>query len=320
MNMEEDKLLVKIAEMYYQEDKNQSQISKALNIHRTTISRLLKRTREEGIVNISINYDYAGTYRLENQLEEMFGLEKAIIVPVATDMKLEQKNKMLADAVNTYLKTKIKDNMILGFSWGKTIAAVGESLAIEGYKDITCVPMIGGPAGRLCSDYHVNTITYQAAKNLEAKALLIDAPAIPETIALKDALLKNDFNQALSQMWKQLDIAILGIGSPCLSMNETWSQFYGDDVTALLEREQAVGDVVSRFYTMDGVEIKNDLNDRIVGISTYDLKQTKIRIGVVEAVEKAKAIVGAMHGRYINVLVTTEETAREVLAISKRQS
>ena len=45
MQKEEDKLLVRIAEMYYQEDKNQSQISKELNIHRSTISRLLKRSR-----------------------------------------------------------------------------------------------------------------------------------------------------------------------------------------------------------------------------------------------------------------------------------
>jgi DNA-binding transcriptional regulator LsrR (DeoR family) len=43
----EDKLLVQIAQMYYQEDKNQSQISKELNIHRSTISRLLKKSREE---------------------------------------------------------------------------------------------------------------------------------------------------------------------------------------------------------------------------------------------------------------------------------
>ena len=52
MQKEEDKLLVRIAEMYYQEDKNQSQIAKELNIHRSTISRLLKRSRNEGIVNI----------------------------------------------------------------------------------------------------------------------------------------------------------------------------------------------------------------------------------------------------------------------------
>ncbi len=50
----EDKLLVQIAQMYYQEDKNQSQISKELNSHRSTISRLLKKSREEGIMTITI--------------------------------------------------------------------------------------------------------------------------------------------------------------------------------------------------------------------------------------------------------------------------
>ncbi|WP_396954438.1 helix-turn-helix domain-containing protein, partial [Niallia sp.] len=38
--------------MYYQENKTQSQIATELNIHRSTISRLLKRSKEEGIVQV----------------------------------------------------------------------------------------------------------------------------------------------------------------------------------------------------------------------------------------------------------------------------
>ena len=317
MKMDEDKLLVRVAEMYYQEDKKQSEIAKELNIHRTTISRLLKRSREEGIVNITINYDFSGTYQLESQLEERFGLTKAIIVPAAIDMKTEQKNVVLANAVNDYLPTIIKDNMMVGFSWGKTMAAVANLLTEQAMEGVVCVPMIGGPSGRLSSDYHVNTITYEAAKKLKAKALLIDSPAIPETLTLKKALLENEFNKELLKHWKNLDIAILGIGSPHLSTNETWRQFYGDDVMELLRKEQVIGDVVSRFYNAEGQHVNSDLDERIIGIDPKDLQNTKIRIGVAEGIEKAGSIYGALLGEYINVLITTEETAKEVLYIAK---
>ncbi|GCF94264.1 Cro/Cl family transcriptional regulator [Enterococcus florum] len=313
MYKDEDKLLVRIAEMYYQEDKNQSQISKELNIHRSTISRLLKRSREEGIVTISINYDKAGTYDLEKQLKERFGLEKAIIVQAAPEMNRTQKDKLLASGVGDYLAEILEDEMIIGFSWGETMAAIPEGLGTYTVSNITCIPMIGGPSGRLISDFHVNTITYEASKKLNGRALLIDSPAFPDTVSLKKALMENEFNQELIDYWRKLDIAILGIGSPTLQASESWKQFYGEDVLAYLEGKKVIGDVVSRFFNLEGQHIDNELDDRLIGIDISDLKRTPYRIGIAAMVDKAEAIASALKGGYINVLVTTEETAIEVL-------
>lgn len=313
--MDEAKLLIRIAEMYYQEDKNQSEISKALNIHRSTISRLLKRIREEGIVNITINYDISETYELESRLESTFGLKKAIIVPGATDGELEQKIDELGEAAADYLKSILSDKMNIGFSWGKNMAAVATAMDRDNnFQDLTCVPLIGGPSGKLSSDYHVNTITYQIAKKLGAQALLIDAPAIPETVELKDSLLENDFNQILAGLWKKLDIAVLGIGSPELSTNETWVQFYGAEVLDILKCGKAVGDVVSRFFNIEGETIDSELDKRVVGIAPQDLKKIDTRIGVVESIKKRDATIGAMRGEFINVLVTTESVAQAILS------
>ncbi|MCH4176538.1 MAG: sugar-binding transcriptional regulator [Streptococcaceae bacterium] len=315
--MDEDKLLVRIAEMYYQEDKNQSQISKELNIHRTTISRLLKRSREEGVVQIIINYDTAGTYNLEKKLEEKFNLKKAIVIPVAADMKRKQKDQLLAQGLADFLPKILKDNMNIGFSWGQTMGAVSNAFPELNLNNITCVPMIGGPSGRLISDYHVNTITYEAAKKLRGKALLIDSPGIPETEALKTALIRNEFNQELIQIWRKLDIAIMGVGSPLLKGNDTWRQFYGEDILRSLKAKEIVGDVVSRFYTEDGIHVESELDRRIIGIEVSDLKRADYRIGVAESLDKVTALIGALKGQYINVLVTTEETADSILRFKK---
>lgn len=315
MNMDEDRLLVKIAEMYYKEDKNQSDISKELHIHRSTISRLLKRSREEGIVQITINYDIAGSYAIERQLEDTFHLKKAIVVPASSNLQKEQKNMLLADALNDYLDAVLMDHMTIGFSWGQTMAAVATCLKEKDTREIVCVPMIGGPSGRLISRYHVNTITYEIARKLKAEALLIDSPAFPETQELSDSLLQNEFNQELQQYWKHLDMAILGIGSPCLSVNETWQQFYGEDVLQSLHEKNVIGDIVSRFYTDDGIPVVSGFDKRIIGITMEDLKRTPIRIGVAESPEKTTAIKGALKGSYVNVLITTEETAKGILTI-----
>lgn len=313
--MNEDKLLIRIAEMYYQENKNQSEISKALNIHRSTISRLLKKSREEGIVQIKINYDKDESYELEKQFLDRFQLKKIIIVRSAKEMKEEQKKVAIAQAADEYLSSILEDNQVIGFSWGSMLSTFANHIKPKQTEAILCVPMIGGPAGKLSSDFHVNTITYEAAKKLNGKALLIDAPAFPESEEMKAALLKNDFNQELVAIWKKMDIAIFGIGSPNLSGEQTWMDFYGEDILQSLTQQEVVGDVISRFYNSQGEHISSVLDNEIIGTDISDLIKIETRIGLAESVEKARAILGALRGNYINVLVTTEETAREMLKI-----
>ncbi|MDH6364908.1 DNA-binding transcriptional regulator LsrR (DeoR family) [Enterococcus sp. PF1-24] len=318
--MNEDKLLIKIAEMYYQEDKNQSQIAKELNIHRSTISRLLKKSREEGIVQVTINYDKDEAYELEKKLQEKFGLERASVVQVSSEVAEEQRLSMVAVTADEYLTSILEDQQMIGFSWGGTLSAFATNMSPKNYKDILCIPLIGGPAGRLISDYHVNTITYEAAKKLNGRALLIDAPAFPESKEVKEALMNNPFNQELIEHWKKVDIAIFGIGSPHLSGRRAWTDFYGDDMLNQLTQQEVVGDVISKFYNSQGEHVLSDLDERIIGASLEDLLQIKIRIGIAESKDKALAILGALRGRYVNVLVTTAETAREILMLDEKQT
>ncbi|WP_057491512.1 sugar-binding transcriptional regulator [Streptococcus orisasini] len=311
--LNQKQLLVKIAEKYYLENKTQSQISKELGIHRTTISRLLKQSREEGIVEIKINYDTAGNYNIEKKLESAVGLHKAIVVSTSADMTRTQKNILLAQALGKYLETLLHDNMSIGFSWGETLSAVVNHMPTLNLSNIVCVPMIGGPSGKLTSDYHVNTITYQAAKKLKGRALLIDSPAIPETKLLAKELLKNDFNKELINLWGNLDVIITGIGSILLNQNKAWQDFYGEAIIEMIKKEDVVGDVVSRFYNIEGDHIESELDERIIGITLAKLRKCAYRIGVAESSEKVSAIIGALRGRYINVLVTSDETAKEIL-------
>ena len=54
MNQDRNKLLSKIAYLYYIENLNQSQIAAKLGIYRTSISRMLTEARNAGIVKIEI--------------------------------------------------------------------------------------------------------------------------------------------------------------------------------------------------------------------------------------------------------------------------
>ena len=64
---------VQIAEMYYRQNMSQQEIAKAVNMSRTTVSRILKLCIDEGIVTIHIKNTSSYQYELERKLQEKYG-------------------------------------------------------------------------------------------------------------------------------------------------------------------------------------------------------------------------------------------------------
>ena len=87
---QEHEVLSRIAWMYFIQGMNQEEIGRRLGYSRTTITRLIARAREEGIVEIRINSEYRSCFEMELALEEQLGLRDAIVVPTArTDEERE---------------------------------------------------------------------------------------------------------------------------------------------------------------------------------------------------------------------------------------
>ena len=82
-----------------------------------------------------------------------------------------------------------------------------------------------------------------------------------------------------------------------------------------LLRAGAVGDICGRHFDVNGEMANFPLNERVVGIDPLQLQKIPCRIGVAAGAWKAEAILGAMRGTWINVLVTDEEAALRLLSL-----
>src|SRR5690606_4913694 len=80
-------LTVRIAELYYDEDKTQDESGALLGVTRWKVGRLLGQARERGIVRIEIVHPRARRLTVERELKEKFGLADAIVVPTGDDEK-----------------------------------------------------------------------------------------------------------------------------------------------------------------------------------------------------------------------------------------
>ncbi|MCA0993450.1 sugar-binding transcriptional regulator [Pseudalkalibacillus hwajinpoensis] len=307
---EEIKRLYQVARMYYEQDMTQSEIAKELGIYRTTISRMLKKIREKEIVQIRINYDAFKDVTIGRKLKEQFQLEEVVVIPKKDGATTDQKLKAMGQACATFLDGIVKADDVIGFSWGTALAAVAEELTPQRSREgIMCVPLVGGPDGKLESRYHANTIVYEIARKWKAQSKLIDLPAIVQTEELKTALIDSGHFQEVQELWSRLSIAVVGIGSPLISHGPNWRAFYGETFKQEMDQDNIVGDICSNFFNRRGEIRKTRLSNRTISVNMKELHSTRYTIGIAQSKEKVEAIRAALKYGHLNVLVTTEETA-----------
>ena len=300
-NSDDIRLIVKIAQLYYEQEMTQAQIAHELGIYRTTISRLLKRGRDLGVVTIAINYDYNDSLWLEERLKQKFGLKEAVVAPLESE----------AGAYGAQLFERLlSPNAVIGFGWGRAVSALVEALPQSSQpRPLVCVPIVGGPSGKLPSRYHVNTLTYSAATRLKGESYLADFPALLDNPLIRQGIMQSPHFQTLAEYWQRLDIAVVGIGSPTIRHAANWQAFYGNAQSDELEALQVAGDICSRFFADDGTPVATAMQDKTLSIELKTLKQARYVIGLASGEEKYAALLGALRGQHINALVTDRATA-----------
>lgn len=314
---EEIKLLCRIARMYYIDDMTQSEISTNLGIHRTAISKLLKKAREEGIVTIRIKDDLDECVELEGVLEKTFNLKQAIVLnsyPGQTESAIEES---LGLAGAEFMKKILKDGDVIGFAWGRMMAALSNQLYDCKRVYANIVPLVGGPSN-LDNKYHVNTIVSKVSTAFGSKAHYLYAPAITYEKKTKDAIMEDKNLKDTLELWEKINKVFVGIGSRSKSNNLIWNGSFKNSETEILDKAGAVGDVCSRFFGINGSLVDDELKDRIIAIDPEKLKNMEYSIGIAESYEKVPSILGAIQGKFINVLITDERTAKLLLELDKQ--
>ncbi|WP_196594321.1 sugar-binding transcriptional regulator [Pectinatus sottacetonis] len=305
------RILRKVAHMYYEADMKQSDIAKRLGLDRTTVSKYLKRAKEQGIVKITLEYDSYSD--LENMLEEKFNLKEVYVVPSAGSQS--ETLSLVGKAALHLLSRLIKNRMVIGFNWGRSMGAIANEATRESFAAVNAdfVPLVGGSES-LDSELLVNTICYKVANAFNANTHYLYAPAITRTADIKDAIIRDVNYLKIQDFWNRLDIAFVGIGSPYSASNVIWTDGLKSDYIQTNFKGSIAGELCTRFYDKNGNEVPTEVVERTIAIPFEKLRKVNYSIGVAAAGEKVPAIYAAFRGKLINVLITDKSTAEKLLA------
>lgn len=308
--VDELRLMAKVARMYYVQKLNQQEITEKLHLHQSTISRILKRARASNMVRISVTTPPGTFAELEDQLISSFHLEDAVVVDCAAGSEAMVRD--LGAALAYYVETTVKPGKNIGISsWSRSLFAMVDALHPGDYCAGGKVVQILGGVGKADSQFQAIHLAQRLATNIGAVPVLLQSPAIVGSPEAQRILTRDPAIQEASALFEQLDLALIGIGSmePSRLLSRSGNFFSQHELTEL-QNKGAVGDICFRFYDAEGKPIKSPLVKRVIGIDLVKLRSCKRVVGVAGGAHKVQAILGALRGGYIDVLITDQHTAK----------
>lgn len=313
MNINDSKLILRVAKKYYELKMNQEEIAAEENISKSKVSRLLKKAMDNGYINFNINYQIKSVSDLEEEIKKCFNIKNVFICPVIVNndsLILNDVCKALARDLNKI----IKDNDTIGVSWGKTMNCLAKNLEKIDKKNIKVVQLNGGIAKNITSTESV-TIVENFTKACDGVGYLLPVPAIVDNKKIADAIMEDSQIKNVLDLGKNSRVAIFSVGNVLDESILIEAKYFTLNEYRIFRDIGIVGDICTRYFDINGRIIKEDLNHRIIGITLEELKKKKVKIGIGVGITKAKAILGALMGNYINTLYIDELTAQEVLKL-----
>jgi len=312
----ETDLLLHVARLYYEHNQTQDEIAESLGVSRSKISRLLSQARQEGIVHITIVDPYSSQTQLEQSLRKTFNLVDVAVVAGAVQSE-ELRRRRIGQAGARYLEAILKEGDRIGIGSGRTLYALTTSLSSQRQPQVVVTPLLGG-LGRVPACFQANELARMVAETLGGTWQFLYVPAVLENSAARQTILADYHVQNIVDSWKRLSIAVVGIaniqspsGEPVL-----FADFLEESTQQRLRAQGVVGGICVHYFDAQG-RLCPELSDRVVGIDLDELRRVPRVIGVAGGEEKVEAILAALRGRYINVLVTDEATAQALLKQSQ---
>jgi len=315
--MDRRDLKITVAKKYYIDGLSQEEISKQIHVSRPSVSRMLKACIKEGIVQIKIDDVSSLGKELGRRITKEYGIRDAIIVPQSYSADADKEK--VGQAAASYIESLLSPGMLIGIAWGTTIHSIVKNIKPKSFIKADVIQLLGG-TGNKTTDTDANMMALTLAKALNGDSYILQAPFMVQSKILRDLLMEEPHVKNHFQKIKSTDLAIIGLGStkPELSAQFRSGHINIEDSEKLI-REGAVGDICGSYIDINGHLCHSALNDRMIAISLDDLKRIPTVIGAAAGEKKADIIVGALRGRYIDVLITDEKAAVKVLNYNQNQ-
>lgn len=318
--LNELRMIARVAQMYFVEGQRQRDIAERLQISQASISRMLKKAHEEGMIRTTV-ISPSGTYaELESTLRSKFSLREAIVVECTEDREGAIMTR-IGEAAAHFLEMTLQKGEIIGVSsWSETILKMVDAIhPVKSGKVERVVQTLGG-IGDPTVQIHANQLTTRLAKLTDSEAYLLNAPGVVQSHEAKLVLLNDNYVRETMGLFDKITLAIVGIGAiePSNMLARSGNVFSSRELVEIKEAG-GVGDISLRFFDVNGKLVKTSLSDRVIGMTLEELSGVDRVVALAGGQSKTSAMQGALRTGIIDLLITDKFTAERLVKSNSEQ-
>ena len=303
-----DDPLLWAAWLYYEEGLTQGEIATRMGVSRPSVNAYLADARTRGIVSIEIDPEKYRTLSFARALRDHFGLADCLVIPSSgSDSPLVER---LGAAAGQVLSRQIRSGDTIAVTWGRTVLAAANHIERRGLRDLRVVQATGGTTAKI--PWTPEACATRLAEALGARCIPLSSPAVVSSPEVRDLLVHEPVLAEQMDVLAEANRIILGISSLRPESTIHTSGFF-DGVAMHEHYHEAVGSIAGRLISARGEAVEGPLEGRTIGLDLSAIRRIPHRIGVAGGMDKVQAILAALRGGYVNVMVTDADTARAIL-------
>ena len=337
------------ASMYYVQGETMEVIAHHLRVSRSTVSRLLARARQEGVVRVTL-VQPGGAGSLEGRMTQAFGV-RTHIVPVREGTTEIHRLQQVASVAAAHMVDLIEalaeqagnggpqaqdpagsggegsvqgrgsGGVVVGVAWGTTMSEVSAALPSRSVPGLTVV-QLNGASDPVREGPSAGEVLSRMRLSLGARTISFPVPAFFDHVATREAMWSERSVKRVLSVARRASLAVFGVGALDALNGALPSQVYeGGHLTArdqaVLRRQNVVGDVCTVLLRSDGSWRDVTLNARATGPTPAQLSRIPRRLCVAAGTGKARALLAALRARTATDLIVDDATARAVLELAE---
>ncbi|WP_462410536.1 sugar-binding transcriptional regulator [Neobacillus sp. Marseille-QA0830] len=302
----ENSLMIKIAWKYYMEGMTQNDIADSLHLSRMKVIKYLEIAKANHIIQFKINLNNLVDFDLQQKIKQKYDLQDIYIVPSSNENLLDSLTKAAAH----YIEDRITSDTMINIGYGEAVSRTLSHLNISTKYKVTFVSLSGGVKFYIptvidsSSDYYTNPNYHH---------YIMPAPLLTSTEPLAKLLVNEKPIKKIFEMIPYSTITVIGIGAVNERATLVKEGYLNTNEMEIFRSMGAAGDLLSQFYDINGKVLDLKLHKQLVSTDIQLLKSLQHVVAVAGGSEKREAIIGALKGGYIDVLITDEAVSKSLI-------
>jgi DNA-binding transcriptional regulator LsrR (DeoR family) len=297
-----------VARRYYLDGRSKVEIAEEFALSRFKVARMLDDARSSGLVRIEIGHPGVVDVELSARLMEALGLTHCVVTDTPDDHPATLREHLGAAAAELLTEIVTPED-VLGLSWARSVSAMAGELRV--LAPVPVVQLTGALARPGADDSSIELVR-EVARVGGGPAYFFYAPmAVSDPVTARALRGQPEVARAFGLIGS-VTKAVAGVGA--------WEPEQSTLFDATSEAECAelraagVCAEVSGVLIDDGGEpVSAPLTERMIGITAEQMRAVPEVIGIVYGLAKARAVLAAVRGGYVDSLVTHSTLATALI-------